>query len=51
MNRILFKSFFLVAIAFGLAGCIFSWKPSISGSSVNVNDTTSPTTEVSRETN
>lgn len=40
MNNFIFKFFVFVCLVFGLAGCVFSWKPSIENSSVSVNDKT-----------
>lgn len=48
MNHFIFKLFVGICILFGLSGCIFSWKPNIQDSSVNVSDTT--TQEASYET-
>lgn len=48
MNHLFFKVFVGICLVFGLSGCIFSWKPSIENSSVNVSDST--TQEASYET-
>lgn len=48
MNHPFFKFFVLVCAIFALSGCVFSWYPSISDSTISVNDDTS--LEVSRET-
>lgn len=36
-----FKFLVLFGLAFLCAGCVFSWKPSLDNSSVNINDNTS----------
>lgn len=41
MNHFVFKFFVGTCLVFFLAGCVFSWKPNVSDSSISVNDNTS----------
>lgn len=47
MNHPVFVFFIGVCAAFLLAGCVFSWRPNVSDSSISVNDNT--TMELSNE--